>query len=544
AQGPYTLSFDLMKVVMSACRNSVLTFFVILPIICWAQTERWVYRYTGDSTYNYDEALCIVYGLDNNLYAGGYSTTNSNEVFTIISLTNSGIERWVYTSGNGAAHAICYGNGSIYSAGNVNGHFTIISLTSEGTERWIYLYPQSSNVISLCFGADGNVYGVGYTQGDSILVVSVDTNGIERWHYIYPTPSAEALPGRSITYGIDGNIYVAGYTGPVWDTDVTVISLTPTGSERWVYLYNGPGGTYDYGNCIVYGSDDNLYIFGSTCYLGGSGEVFTVGLAISLTNLGNERWTYISSAGISRFAGGVYGGDGNLYGAGDVGWDIPFFLVESISDSGTYRWQYIDTTWGFGTSIVYGNDGNIYAGGITSNTWQGGESYFTVISFTDNGTQNWTYKKHGYGNYSDIAHSVVYGLDGNIYAAGTICDSITWGDFAVISLSSTGIKESERLKVEGKGLKLMVLPNVITENAKIQYTIPETQRIYLKLYDITGREVLEIARGIVDEGVHSHPLNTSNIGSGIYFLVLAGEKDCKVEKILIVRGEDSGEWSF
>ncbi|MEO0227715.1 MAG: T9SS type A sorting domain-containing protein, partial [candidate division WOR-3 bacterium] len=308
--------------------------------------------------------------------------------------------------------------------------------------------------------------------------------------------------------------------------------------------YNGPGGTYDYGNCIVYGSDDNLYIFGSTCYLGGSGEVFTVGLAISLTNLGNERWTYISSAGISRFAGGVYGGDGNLYGAGDVGWDIPFFLVESISDSGTYRWQYIDTTWGFGTSIVYGNDGNIYAGGITSNTWQGGESYFTVISFTDNGTQNWTYKKHGYGNYSDIAHSVVYGLDGNIYAAGTICDSITWGDFAVISLSSTGIKESERLKVEGKGLKLMVLPNVITENAKIQYTIPETQRIYLKLYDITGREVLEIARGIVDEGVHSHPLNTSNIGSGIYFLVLAGEKDCKVEKILIVRGEDSGEWSF
>ncbi|MEO0183746.1 MAG: T9SS type A sorting domain-containing protein [candidate division WOR-3 bacterium] len=503
-------------------------------VLGFAQNERWVYRYTGDSTYNYDEALCIVYGLDNNLYVGGYSTTNSNEVFTIISLTNSGIERWVYTSGNGAARAICYGNESIYSAGSVDGHFAIISLTPDGTERWIYLYPQSSNAISLCFDTDGNIYGVGYTQS-KILVVSVDINGIERWHYIYPTPSAEASPGQSITYGLDGNIYVAGYTGPVWNTDVTAISLTPSGSERWVYLYNGPGGTYDYGNCIVYGSDDNLYIFGSTCYLGGPGYVFSQGLTISLTASGSERWTYISPADPSCFGSGVRGIDGSLYAVGAYGWDILFFLVESISDSGTYRWQYIDTTWGFGTSIVYGNDGNIYAGGITSDTWQGGESYFTVISFTDNGTQNWTYKKHGYGNYSDIAHSVVYGLDGNIYAAGTICDSITWGDFVVISLSPTGIEEDERLKVKDERLNLMVLPNVVRDNAQIQYAIPERQRISLNLYDIIGRKVKTITEGTVEPGVYSYRLDSSALSSGVYFLILEGERESKRGKILVVK---------
>jgi len=254
---------------MNSNRNYIvilIIFGVILPIIGFAPTERWVYRYSATNSYRFDEAYCITYGSDGNLYAGGYTWNDSTQYdFTVISLTNSGSERWVYkylTFGNNwdACFSICYGtDGNIYAAGDCTGgdsarHFTIICLAPDGTERWVYQYPVLSSGKEICFGADGNIYAVGNTAS-KILVVSVDSNGNERWHYIYNTPSSESDPGRSVVYGLDGNIYVVGYSGPVYNTDVTVISLTTSGVERWVYLYNGPGNIYDYGSDVIYAPD-------------------------------------------------------------------------------------------------------------------------------------------------------------------------------------------------------------------------------------------------------------------------------------------------
>src|SRR4030042_6565524 len=303
--------------------KTLITLIVILQITCLAQAERWVYRYSGAPEWQNDCAKALCYGLDGNLYVGGYTwNTGTNEDFTVISLTNLGSERWIYrylSSGNNwdECYSICYGiDGNIYAAGACTGsdtslhYFTVISLTTGGTERWVYQYPQSSSANSMCFGSDGNIYAVGNTQG-KILIVSLTNGGAENWHYIYDTLSSEANPGRSITYALDGNIYIAGYSGSGY-TNVTVISLTNTGAERWIYTYNGPGNCYDYGNCIVYGPDSNLYVFGNTCYLWGPGYVFSQGLAISLTTSGGERWTYISPANPSSFKSGIYGANGNL----------------------------------------------------------------------------------------------------------------------------------------------------------------------------------------------------------------------------------------
>ncbi|MEO0166695.1 MAG: hypothetical protein ABIL39_11230 [candidate division WOR-3 bacterium] len=100
----------------------------------------------------------------------------------------------------------------------------------------------------------------------------------------------------------------------------------------------------------------------------------------------------------------------------------------------------------------------------------------------------------------------------------------------------TGIEEGERLKVEGEGLKLMVLPSVVRrDNAQIQYAIPERQRIRLDLYDVLGRKVKTIKEGIVDAGVYSYRLDSSNLTSGVYYIILQGERESKRGKILIVK---------
>ncbi|MEO0137262.1 MAG: hypothetical protein ABIL86_06995 [candidate division WOR-3 bacterium] len=99
-----------------------------------------------------------------------------------------------------------------------------------------------------------------------------------------------------------------------------------------------------------------------------------------------------------------------------------------------------------------------------------------------------------------------------------------------------GIDEGEKLKGKGEGLSLMVLPSVVRrDNAQIQYAIPERQRIRLDLYDVLGRKVKTIKEGIVDAGVYSYRLNSSNLISGVYYIILQGERESKRGKILIVK---------
>jgi len=525
--------------------------FALLTTFGFTQTERWVYRYYGTNSYHNDEAYSICYGADGNLYVAGVAYNDSTgDDFTVISLTNSGTERWIYKY-NGLANygdrafTVDYGSGNIYIGGTSYGsdtirHLTVISLTLNGNERWVYQFNSPTTIDgcanSVTYGADGNIYIVGVIRkintGYDIIVISLTESGIERWVYTYTSPGNGSDYGYSIAYGADNNIYVTGYR-TYYSEAIVAICLTNLGSERWVYQCD----RWSTAKKIVYGLDSDLYIFGRTYYYVG-GSVFSHGLLISLFNSGNERWRYETSSHPyepSYFETGVDGADGNLYAVGAYGWDIPFFLIESVSDSGIFRWNYIDTTWGYATSIIYGNDGNIYAGGLTSDTWQGGESYFTVISFTHAGDLCWFYRKPGWWNLN-IAHSVAYGPDGNIYAAGTTTDSITGNDFTVIGLSSTGIQEYNTAQDSGsKGLNLNVQPSIINTNAQIYCNISYNQTIRLSLYDIVGRKIETIAQGVFEPGVYTFNHDFSHLSSGIYFLILEGEKETKTEKVLMVR---------
>jgi len=132
--------------------------------------------------------------------------------------------------------------------------------------------------------------------------------------------------------------------------------------------------------------------------------------------------------------------------------------------------------------------------------------------------------------------SLRIGRDGTIHVTRLATnDDYTYREIHYIYGTIVGIEEGERLKAEGGRLELDVLPSVVRDNARIQFTIPEKQSINLKLYDIIGREVLVITGRLVNAGNHSYSLNTSNLSSGIYFLVLEGEKESKIEKFLIVR---------
>jgi hypothetical protein len=151
-------------------------------------------------------------------------------------------------------------------------------------ERWVYRYDGPGNgwdwANSIVMGLDGNLYAAGCSKGDGtdldFTVVSLASSGTERWVYRYNGSGNGPDEANSIAMGFDGLLYAAGYSyesGTV--KGFMVLSLDSMGGERWVYQYDGPGDHDDWANSIVPASDGNLYIAG-TSHESGSYADFTV----------------------------------------------------------------------------------------------------------------------------------------------------------------------------------------------------------------------------------------------------------------------------
>jgi len=517
---------------------------VLLPSLLFAETERWVWRYNGTNSYD-DAAYSAIYGTDGNIYAAGVSDwTSTGQDFTVVSLTTSGSQRWVYryngyqAYGDGA-NSIVYGAGNLYAAGrsynntSSSSDFTVISLTPSGTSRWVYTYNGLANdwdeANSIVYGGDGNLYAAGYSVAASgpeedFTVLSLTSAGSRRWVYTYNGTRDDVDEAYSVIYGGDGNIYAAGVSDETsTGDDFTVVSLTSSGTQRWVYKYNGPGNGSDEAAAIIWGADGNLYAAGRSIGSGTNSD-FTV---ISLTPSGSFRWAGRLNGpgnGYDAAYSLVWGADGNLYIAGGCqgnGTETDF-VVLSLTPSGSIRWTYTYNGPGnyidLGRSIVYGADGNLYIGGECSDTGNNGN--FSVISLTLSGTERWVYTYNGSANLREWAYSVAYGSDGNIYAGGISEGSGTMRDFTVISLNrGTGIeeKEGQRSLVESQ---YKVIPNPFSSFA----TIKSHEKEAFNLYDISGRLV----------GTYRGDRVGADLGPGVYFLRPEG-KDVKPLRIVKVR---------
>jgi hypothetical protein len=66
-------------------------------------------------------------------------------------------------------------------------------------------------------------------------------------------------------------------------------------------------------------------------------------------------------------------------------------------------------------------------------------------------------------------------------------------------------------------------PNPSNPKSKIDFSIPLSGRITLKVYDITGREVAKLVDGVMDAGYHTVNFDGTNLASGIYFYRIIAE---------------------
>lgn len=79
-------------------------------------------------------------------------------------------------------------------------------------------------------------------------------------------------------------------------------------------------------------------------------------------------------------------------------------------------------------------------------------------------------------------------------------------------------------------------PNPFNPSTKISYSLPVTQEVTLKVYDMLGREVATLLNNeVVNSGTHSVNFNASNLASGVYIYRLVGVNMTLTRKMTLIK---------
>ena len=97
-----------------------------------------------------------------------------------------------------------------------------------------------------------------------------------------------------------------------------------------------------------------------------------------------------------------------------------------------------------------------------------------------------------------------------------------------------GVEETSSMLL-GARFELRVFPNPSRGIANIEYTLHEHSEIALSLYDVAGVIVKQIEQGYLGPGYYREKINTENLSSGVYFIMLRQDDDKVTRKFLFIK---------
>ena len=445
---------------------------------------------TGEAKNDFANSVAIQ--SDGKIVLAGYSIDSSqNEAFAVTRLNtngdidssfgNNGSLGFFITGGDGygdkANSVAIQSDGKIVITGYSGGHF------------FKSFYQLNRALVVVRLNSDGsfdNTFGLGGQARIQILKDSTRSNG------------------NAVVIQSDGKIVVAGNTNLDNITYFNVTRLNPDGSLDNTFGTNGT----------------NLFSL--------SGSDTTVGNVCNSAALQNDGKIVL---------GGYYSGGSNFTLArvntnGSL--DSSFGLNGSEIVPKISQDSYINF---IGSCVAIQSDGKIIEGGNMD------ENNFTLACFNPDGTIDSTFGSNGWtlattasSNHGEGINGMAIDQDGKIVTAGYAIDANNIGSFAAARFLSQGISAVSAVNQLPKSFSLSQnYPNPFNPTTIINYQIPNSNYITLKVYDILGNVIKTLVDGYKTQGMHSVNFNASNLASGVYFYQLHAGNFIATKKLLLLK---------
>lgn len=135
-------------------------------------------------------------------------------------------------------------------------------------------------------------------------------------------------------------------------------------------------------------------------------------------------------------------------------------------------------------------------------------------------------------------YSYIFTFKKNVGLIAVNCSFLCLGGDAITEhrLINAVINSIEEKNLVPKAFSLSQnYPNPFNSATEIQYNTPQRSFITLRLFDILGREVMNIAEGIQELGMHQVTLTMYNLPSGVYYYRLVARNFSSTKKFLYLK---------
>lgn len=78
-------------------------------------------------------------------------------------------------------------------------------------------------------------------------------------------------------------------------------------------------------------------------------------------------------------------------------------------------------------------------------------------------------------------------------------------------------------------------PNPFNSGTRIEFTLPRAGHVELSVYDLLGRETIQLLNGVLSTGAHAVNFNAANLPSGVYLCRLTSGGETQTRKMLLIR---------
>ena len=78
-------------------------------------------------------------------------------------------------------------------------------------------------------------------------------------------------------------------------------------------------------------------------------------------------------------------------------------------------------------------------------------------------------------------------------------------------------------------------PNPFNPSTTIEFTLPKSEFVELKVYNILGKEVTTLVSNKLNQGNHTYQFDGKNLASGIYYYQLVAGDYREVKKMILLR---------
>jgi uncharacterized delta-60 repeat protein len=428
--------------------------------------------------------------------------------------------------------------------GTGNSDYATVKWDSDGNLLWTKLYDGGDIDFAYAIATDqsGNICVTGTSwkaiQSYNYLTIKYNPDGDTLWTHTFAGNDDAGDIAYAIAVDNTGSIIVSGSTDWRYGTsDIVTIKLNIAGDTIWTHQYNSPQNGQDGFSAMEVDDFNNIYIAGVT-YTNNSDIVL-----IKYSPAGDTVWTQKYAGpgnGIDQITDMVVDNSGNIYVAGktytaDTGID---FLTIKYNSAGVLQW--VKTYAGLGNygdyagSIVLDDLGNVYVTGTTEKSSI--NSDYATVKYDPDGNEKWNITYKGPDDRNDYGNSICLDDSGYVYVTG-MSGSLNGGfDFATIKYTQTPNGIEPGWQTAPTKFKLFQnYPNPFNPITAIEFQIPKSIYVTLKIYNLLGEEVATLVSGQLVAGSYSYAWDGSRVASGVYLYRLEAEGYVETRKMILLR---------